>query len=116
MQMYLGLAIILGFLFTGQAISKLSHLPVPGSVLGMIMLTLALMSGIVKLEQVEEVGTFLIKNMSVMFIPPGVGVILYWSLVKKQFLPISVALVVSFALTIVLTAKVVELVRGKSNG
>ncbi len=116
MEMYRGLAIILGFLFAGQAISKLTHIPVPGSVLGMILLTLALMVGVVKLEQVEEVGTFLIKNMSVMFIPPGVGVILYWSLVKKEFLPISVALVLSFALTMVLTAKVVELVRRKSNG
>jgi len=111
MEMYLGLAIILGFLFAGQAISRLTHIPVPGSVLGMIFLTLALMAGLVKLEQVEEVGTFLIRNMSVMFIPPGVGVIVYWSLVRKDLLPISAALVVSFLLTIVLTAKVVELIR-----
>ncbi len=111
MELYRGLAIILGFLFTGQAISKFTHIPVPGSVLGMILLTLALIAGVVKLEHVEEVGTFLIRNMSVMFIPPGVGVILYWSLVKKEFLPISVALVVSFAITIVLTAKMVELIR-----
>ncbi len=111
MGMYLGLAIILGFLFTGQAISSLTHIPVPGSVLGMILLTLALMTGVVKLEHVEEVGTFLIRNMSVMFIPPGVGVIVYWSLVRKDLLPISVALVVSFFFTMVLTAKVVELIR-----
>ncbi len=111
MEIYRGLAIILGFLFSGQAISKLTHIPVPGSVLGMIFLTLALMTGVVKLEHVEEVGTFLIRNMSVMFIPPGVGVVVYWSLVKRDLLPISVALVVSFILTIVLTAKVVELIR-----
>ena len=116
MNMYHGLAIILGVFFLGEAVSKLTHIPVPGSVLGMILLTLALMSGMVKLEHVEEVGTFLIKNMSVMFIPPGVGVILYWSLVKKEFLPISIALVLSFALTMVLTAKAVELIRRKSDG
>jgi holin-like protein len=116
MDMYRGLAIILGFLFTGQAVSKFTHIPVPGSVLGMIFLTAALMTGMVKLEHVEEVGTFLIKNMSVMFIPPGVGVVVYWSLVKKDILPISVALLVSFALTIVLTAKVVELIRSRENG
>ncbi len=111
MEMYRGLAIILGFLFVGQAVSKFTHIPVPGSVLGMILLTLALMARVVKLEHVEEVGGFLIKNMSVMFIPPGVGVIVYWSLVKQQLLPITAALVVSFAVTIVLTAKVVELIR-----
>ncbi len=111
MEIYRGLAIILGFLFSGQAISKFTHIPVPGSVLGMIFLTLALMTGVVKLEHVEEVGTFLIRNMSVMFIPPGVGVVVYWSLVKRDLLPISVALVVSFVLTVVLTAKVVELIR-----
>ena len=111
MEMYRGLAIILGFLFAGQAISRFTHIPVPGSVLGMILLTLALMTRVVKLEHVEEVGGFLIRNMSVMFIPPGVGVILYWSLVKEQIVPISVALVLSFAITIMLTAKVVELIR-----
>ncbi len=111
MGMYRGLAIIFCFLFLGEAIEKLTSAPAPGSVIGMLLLTFSLMAGIVKVEDVEEVGTFLIKNMSIMFIPPGVGIVVYWSLVKQQLLPISVALLVSFALTIVFTAKVVEVIR-----
>ncbi len=111
MKMYKGLAIIFGFLFLGEAIEKLLRIPVPGNVIGMLLLTFALIFGLVDLKDVEDVGTFLIRNMSIMFIPPGVGIIVYWSLVRANILPIAVALVVSFAITIVFTAKVVETVR-----
>ncbi len=111
MRMYKGLSIILGFLFLGEAITKLTKIPVPGNVVGMVLLTLALLFGLVELRDVEEVATFLIRNMSVMFIPPGVGIILYWSMVRAQLLPISVALIASFAITIIFTAKTVELIR-----
>ncbi len=111
MRFYKGLAIIMGFLFVGEAVEKLLKIPVPGNVIGMLLLTGALLSGFVKLEDVEEVGTFLIRNMSIMFIPPGAGIIVYWGLVKTQLVPIAVALVVSFAVTIVFTAKTVEILR-----
>ena len=111
MRFYKGLAIIMGFLFAGEAVEKFLKIPVPGNVIGMLLLTGALLSGFVKLEDVEEVGTFLIRNMSIMFIPPGAGIIVYWGLVKSQLVPIAVALVVSFAVTIVFTAKTVEILR-----
>ena len=109
--MYKGLVIIFGFLFLGEAIEKVLNIPVPGNVIGMLLLTVALILGIVELKDVEEVGTFFIKNMSVMFIPPGVGIVVYWNLVKSQIVPISVALLISFVVTIVFTAKVVEIMR-----
>lgn len=56
------------------------------------------------------------RNMSVMFIPPGVGIVLYWGLIKSQAVPIFAALIVSFFVTIILTAKLVESLRGKSKG
>jgi len=110
--MYKGLAIVFGFLFIGEGISESLHLPIPGNVIGMILLTLALISKLIDISDVEKEAEFFIKNMSVMFIPPGVGVITYWGLIKAQLVPIFVALVVSFALTLVLTAKFVEMLSG----
>jgi len=112
-DMYKGLALVFGFYFLGELTSDLLKLPVPGSVLGMLYLTLALLSGLVKLEDVEEVAEFLVRNMSVMFIPPGVGIIAYWSLVQSQLLPLSLALALSFAATLVATGKLVELLGGE---
>ncbi|AIF68514.1 effector of murein hydrolase [Palaeococcus pacificus DY20341] len=111
--MYKGLAIIFGFLFMGEAIAEIFELSVPGNVIGMMLLTLALLTNIVKLEDVEREAEFFVRNMSVMFIPPGVGIVLYWGLIKSQAIPIFGALIVSFLLTLLLTAKFVELLRGE---
>ncbi|CAB49282.1 CidA/LrgA family protein [Pyrococcus abyssi] len=105
-----GLAIIFGFLFLGELIESLG-VPVPGSVLGMVLLTLALISGIVKLGDVEKEAEFLVKNMSVMFIPPGVGIILYTGMLKENAIAITVGLVLSFIITLFVTAKTVEVLR-----
>ncbi|MFA4646148.1 CidA/LrgA family protein [Pyrococcus kukulkanii] len=108
--MYKGLTIIFGFLFLGELIEN-AGVPIPGSVLGMLLLTLALITGVVKLEDVEREGEFLVRNMSIMFIPPGVGVILYLDLLKENLVAIGVALVLSFLITLFVTAKTVEVLR-----
>ncbi|MEO2151983.1 MAG: CidA/LrgA family protein [Thermococcus sp.] len=111
MKPYRGLAIIFGFYALGEMVSSALHLPVPGSVLGMLFLLSALLSGAVKLEWVENEAELFVKNMSVLFIPPGVGIVTYLGLIKAQLVPISVALVISFVITLFVTAKTVEVVR-----
>ncbi|GAB6134504.1 CidA/LrgA family protein [Thermococcus prieurii] len=111
MKPYRGLAIIFGFYALGEMVSSGLNLPVPGSVLGMLFLLSALLSGAVKLEWVENEAELFVKNMSVLFIPPGVGIVTYLGLIKAQLVPISVALVLSFVVTLFVTAKTVEVVR-----
>ena len=48
---------------------------IPGSVIGMVLLFFALHFNIIKMEQVEEVGTWLTDNMAVLFVPAGVGLL-----------------------------------------
>ncbi len=108
---YKGLAIIFGFYFLGEVTVELSGLPVPGNVVGMIFLVFALLSGIVDLKDVEKEAEFFVENMSIMLIPPGVGIILYLGLLRKELLPIAGGLILSFLITIVLTAKIVEVLR-----
>ena len=109
--MYKGLAIIFGFLFLGEIVVRGLNLPIPGNVVGMVLLTLALIFNVVKIEDVEKEAELFVKNMSIMFIPPGVGIVLCWGLIKSQAVSIFVALVVSFLATITLTAKFVEILR-----
>ncbi len=109
--MYKGITLIFGFYFLGEAIVRFLDIPVPGNVLGMVLLVSSLSFGIINLEDVEKEAEFLVENMSVMFIPPGVGIILYWNLMKTQIIPILGALFISFIVTIMITAKVVEVSR-----
>ncbi|AFL95392.1 LrgA-like protein [Thermococcus cleftensis] len=111
MNPYRGLAIIFGFYALGEFTSFALNLTIPGSVLGMLFLLGALLTGAVKLDWVEDEAELFIRNMSVMFVPPGVGIVSYIGLIKSQLLPISVSLLLSFLITLLVTAKTVELLR-----
>lgn len=110
-SIYKGLAIIFGFYFLGEVTVELMELPVPGNVLGMIFLVIALATGVMDLNDVEKEAELFVDNMSIMFIPPGVGIMLYFGLLRAELLPIVGALVLSFLITIVLTGKIVEVLR-----
>jgi len=57
-----------GNLFVGW-----THLPIPGNVVGMVLLFILLMTGIVKLHWVDAGGSWLLKHLSFFFIPISVG-------------------------------------------
>lgn len=68
------LMIILLFSFVGELLYLLIPLPVPASIYGMILLFLALLSGVVKLSQIEDAADFLLGVMPVIFISPTVSI------------------------------------------
>ncbi|ASJ07615.1 CidA/LrgA family protein [Thermococcus pacificus] len=113
MKPYRGLAIIFGFYALGEFTSSALDLPIPGSVLGMLYLLAALLGGAVKLDWVENEAELFVRNMSIMFVPPGVGIITYIGLLKSQAVPVFGALIISFLITLLVTAKTVELLRGE---
>ena len=61
--------------FAGELLKELLPFPVPASIYGLVLMLLALVTGIVKVEQVNDVSTFLLDVMPVMFIPASVGLI-----------------------------------------
>ncbi len=109
--MYRGLAIVFGFYFLEELLSKVLGLMIPGSVLGMILLTIALFSEVIRVEWCEKEAEFFVRHMSILFVPPGAGVILYLDLIKSELLPIAAALFISFFATLLITAKTVEVLR-----
>lgn len=64
----------------GEQIASYFHLPIPGSVVGMVILFSLLCLGIVKPSQIREVSDFLLKHMAFFFIPIAVGLMNYWDL------------------------------------
>ncbi len=112
MGFYRGLAIIFTFYALGEFTSSVLSLSIPGSVIGMLYLLAALLGDAVKLEWVENEAELFVRNMSVMFIPPGVGIVTYLGLLRVQAVPVFGALVLSFIATLFVTAKIVELTGG----
>lgn len=66
---------LLIFSYIGEILSLVisPFVAIPGSVIGMVVLFLALHFNILPIEKVEDVGTWLTDNMAFLFIPAGVG-------------------------------------------
>lgn len=88
----------------GETLARTLDLPVPGPVVGMVLLFIFLaIKGHVP-RDLASVGDGLLKHLSLLFVPAGVGVMLHFRLIGDDWLPIALALIVSTVVTIVVTA------------
>lgn len=103
--------IIFGCLALGDLIVWATGIKLPGSIIGMLLLTLFLQMGWVKLNWVKGISDFMVGNMGFFFVPPGVALMLYFDVIKTEFVPIVTATVVSTVLVLVVTGHVHQWVR-----
>ena len=101
--------IILGFTFLGEALQRIVPLPVPASVYGLVLLFAALCLGLVKPEQVKEVGGFLTSILPLLFVAPAVGIAENWALIADRLLPIALLLIGSTVLTFGIAGRITGL-------
>lgn len=98
--------IIFGCLGLGEFIVWATGVKLPSSIIGMLLLTLFLKLGWVKLNWIERMSKFLIANLGFFFVPPGVAIMLYLDIIKAQWLPITVATLVSTILVLIVTGHI----------
>lgn len=111
MNVILQCGVLFTFLALGELVVWLTDVPVPSSIIGMLLLTLALELKAVKLSQVEKMSDFLVHNLGFFFVPAGVGLMGCLDLLGKELLPIVGAMVVSTTVILVVTGHVHQLVR-----
>ncbi|PLY01709.1 MAG: CidA/LrgA family protein, partial [Desulfuromonas sp.] len=76
-----GLVLLLVFQLVGEGFSRVLDLPIPGNVIGMALLLLALSVGWVREEAIREASELLLSYLALFFVPAGVGVMLYFDLI-----------------------------------
>lgn len=101
MKYFKQFGIIAGVSFAGELLYKILPFPIPASVYGLVLMVLLLMSGLVKLEMVEETADFLIGAMAMFFVPSSVGLMTSFDVMKGSVLQLALICVVS---TVVVTA------------
>ncbi len=99
---------LLIFQLAGEVIARLAGLPLPGPVLGMVLLVIALFLRPALAEKLGALVDGLLANLGLLFIPAGVGVSLHLGLLREEWLPILVALIGSTIAGIVVTALVYD--------
>ena len=104
-------AILFGCLALGELVVWLTGVKLPSSIIGMLLLTLVLKLGWIKLHWVQGMSDFLVANLGFFFVPPGVALMLYFDIIRAEFWPIVTATVISTLLVLVVTGWVHQLAR-----
>ncbi|WP_339257651.1 CidA/LrgA family holin-like protein [Paenibacillus sp. FSL P2-0136] len=81
-----------------NGLTSLLHIPLPGSIIGMILLFLLLESGVIRMNWVEAGASWLLAELLLFFIPSAIGVMNYSKLLESFGLQVlAVVLVGTFA-------------------
>lgn len=107
--MFGGLVILMVFLALGEFLAA-AGAPLPGNVIGMILLSAALLSGRLSIKSVKTASDVLLDNLAFLFVPPGVGIMVHASLIADHWPAIVVAIVLSTILVTVSVGGLLELI------
>ncbi|WP_294386735.1 CidA/LrgA family protein [uncultured Clostridium sp.] len=102
--------LLLSIYFAGEIISNLLNLPVPGSIIGMILLFVLLTSHIVKVEKVENLANFFLDHLAFFFIPASVGLMTSFASLKGSIFKIILLCILTTIIVIAVTGITVQFI------
>lgn len=98
-----GMAILLFCQLLGEVIVRLFNWPIPGPVLGMLLLLGVLMLRKRSSHDLDLTADGLLKYLALLFVPAGIGVMVYLDMIGKAWIVIAVTLMSSIIVTLVVT-------------
>jgi holin-like protein len=96
-----GFLILVGFQLAGIGLHRVG-VPLPGGVLGLLLFTISLATGVVKLEWVERTADFMVRHMLLLFIPLLAGLTQMSAELRRDGVALLASMVVSL-LAVLLT-------------
>jgi holin-like protein len=113
------IGIVFAVCWVSQILSGFLPFAFPASIIGMLLILVLLLTGILRIEHVQEKSSFLLSNMAFFLIPAGVSVINYFDLIGRNILILVFICVVSTIIVFIVTAltvKVMLLLTAKFSG
>lgn len=110
MNIYKEMMYILIFSLIGEFVSSAINLPIPGSVIGMIILFIFLELKLIHMKKFERVGEFLLDNLGILFVPAGVGIMVKFDFIKEIWLSFFIIAIITTIISLIVTVKVVEFI------
>ncbi len=108
MPLIMGMSVLLICQFLGELLARGLMLPVPGPVFGMVILLAGLMIRGKVPESLRLTGEGLLRYLTLLFVPAGVGLMVHFQLIGQDLWPILITLVLSTALTLAVTTWVLD--------
>ena len=101
-----GITVLLLYQLVGEIAVLLLKIPIPGPVMGMVLLFITLVLRKNVGESLNSASSSILSHLSLLFVPAGVGVITHFDKIANEWLSISVALVLSTVVTMAATAAI----------
>lgn len=111
--MSIAVFVLLACQAAGELFVAATGAPVPGPVVGMVLLFLGLVVHGRIPEGLERVTRGLLSHLSLLFVPAGVGVIASFDVIGPALLPIVIAVVLGTLLTLVVTGRLAQMLDRK---
>jgi len=106
------LVIVIAFALVGTLLSyllSLIHFPFPGSLIGMILLFVFLLTGLIKVDSIHEVGQYFIDNMGIFFVPGAVAILNNLALISAIWWKLLIIILGGFVISFTATYWAVKL-------
>lgn len=108
--------IILGFTAMGEVLARVIPFPIPAAIYGIVLMLIALGTGILKTAHVKETSGFLISVMPVLYVPVCVRILEYWGIISRNLAAILTITVVSTYLVFAVSGLVTQALLKKKGG
>lgn len=108
MPLIMGMSVLLGCQFVGELLARGWAIPVPGPVLGMVILLIGLLINGRVPDSLRTAGEGLLRYLTLLFVPAGVGLMVHFELIRADFWTLIITLVVSTTITLAVTAKLLN--------
>ncbi|MBQ3058912.1 MAG: CidA/LrgA family protein [Desulfovibrio sp.] len=105
------LGALAAFAWTADQVVKICGLPIPGNVLGIIVLFTLLCTGIVKESHISAAAGFLLRHLVFFFVPVAVGLMNWGGVFYDYGWALLAAIVVSAALPLLVVSKLARALR-----
>lgn len=110
------LLIILAFCLLGELLAALIPLPVPAAIYGLVLLLIALSTGLLKTDMIADTANFLIRIMPILFVAPAANILQHWGIIAPSAVPILLISVLSTFLVFAVSGLVAKLLLKKKGG
>lgn len=110
-----GIIYILTAYLLGEGLSLLISGFIPGSVLGMLILFMALQSKLIKADDVKATAKFLLDNLMLFFIPVCTGLMVTYHMLEGHYVSISIIIVVTTLVVMAVVGLIQQKMGGKQN-
>lgn len=105
--------VLYAFCWIGTMLVTWLHIPLPGSIIGLLLLLGCLLSGIVPAKFVKEGAGFLLPILTLLFIPATVGIMNYPQLLSGYGVVLVIIVTVSTLITFIVTGKLARRMEGE---